>query len=352
MAHKPNDWLRGLWYLAARATDVKAGRVISKQLLSEPILIGRTTAGKLFAIRDVCPHRGIPLSKGTFDGEAVTCCFHGWRYGPDGRCLEIPSLAPGRKVRLDRIRVPDYACLESQGLLWIFFPKHTAKTDTKDIPPAPFLNGLPEDAAPQIFGTVSYPCHADNAAYNLMDPAHAAFIHGSWWWRSKQSRLILKEKILEPAERGWRIARHKVARYNRAYRLLGRDVTSEITYHLPGLRIEEIRGDKHVVFGLSAVTPVSEHASEVTQCFYSDLPWLHWLSPVGRHFIKKFLSQDRGIAVLSDQPKIENFRPIHIPDADIQARYYAQLQAAWRRASDGKAAFHNPVRRQVVRWYS
>ena len=34
--------------------------------------MGRKNDGKLFAMRDLCPHRGIPLSAGWFDGETVT----------------------------------------------------------------------------------------------------------------------------------------------------------------------------------------------------------------------------------------------------------------------------------------
>ena len=41
----------------------------------------------LFAMRDSCPHRGIPLSCGWFDGETVTCKYHGWVFEPgSGQC--------------------------------------------------------------------------------------------------------------------------------------------------------------------------------------------------------------------------------------------------------------------------
>ena len=34
----------------------------------------------LFAIDDVCPHRGGPLSEGYLEGYLVTCPWHGWQY--------------------------------------------------------------------------------------------------------------------------------------------------------------------------------------------------------------------------------------------------------------------------------
>jgi nitrite reductase/ring-hydroxylating ferredoxin subunit len=33
--------------------------------------------GRYYAIDDVCPHRGAPLSEGEIEGEAVVCPWHG-----------------------------------------------------------------------------------------------------------------------------------------------------------------------------------------------------------------------------------------------------------------------------------
>jgi nitrite reductase/ring-hydroxylating ferredoxin subunit len=33
--------------------------------------------GRYYAIDDVCPHRGAPLSEGELEGEAVVCPWHG-----------------------------------------------------------------------------------------------------------------------------------------------------------------------------------------------------------------------------------------------------------------------------------
>ncbi|MEM1050424.1 MAG: Rieske 2Fe-2S domain-containing protein, partial [Pseudomonadota bacterium] len=55
------DLIRGCWYMALPGSDLKPGRMLAKSLLGEPVLIARRTDGTPFAIRDVCPHRGIPL---------------------------------------------------------------------------------------------------------------------------------------------------------------------------------------------------------------------------------------------------------------------------------------------------
>jgi nitrite reductase (NADH) small subunit len=36
--------------------------------------------GKLFAINNVCLHRGGPLGEGELEGQVVVCPWHGWKY--------------------------------------------------------------------------------------------------------------------------------------------------------------------------------------------------------------------------------------------------------------------------------
>jgi nitrite reductase (NADH) small subunit len=42
------------------------------------IAVFRTSAGEVYALRDVCPHRGGPLSQGIVHGTRVTCPLHDW----------------------------------------------------------------------------------------------------------------------------------------------------------------------------------------------------------------------------------------------------------------------------------
>ena len=83
----------GDWYPAMRAAELQRGKTTTALLLGNPLLLGRRNDGRMFAMRDLCPHRGIPLSAGWFDGETVTCKYHGWEFEPcSGQCTQIPSL--------------------------------------------------------------------------------------------------------------------------------------------------------------------------------------------------------------------------------------------------------------------
>jgi hypothetical protein len=61
-------WLRDCWYLALPSRAVGAGRLVPKVLLGEPLVFGRDSTGKIFALRNICPHRGIPLHHGWIEG--------------------------------------------------------------------------------------------------------------------------------------------------------------------------------------------------------------------------------------------------------------------------------------------
>lgn len=52
--------------------------------------------GKFFAIDDVCPHMGAPLSDGHVENGIVTCPWHAWRFRlADGTWADSPRIKIG-----------------------------------------------------------------------------------------------------------------------------------------------------------------------------------------------------------------------------------------------------------------
>jgi len=95
-------------------------RLVTAMLLEVPLVLGRTAEGKAFAMRDSCPHRGIPLSYGRLDGNVVECCYHGWRFDAcSGQCVEIPSLSSQDKLKVERIFAGHFPCEERDGYVWV-----------------------------------------------------------------------------------------------------------------------------------------------------------------------------------------------------------------------------------------
>ncbi|HIP78038.1 MAG TPA: aromatic ring-hydroxylating dioxygenase subunit alpha [Kiloniellaceae bacterium] len=347
--------LHNFWYLVLPAAKLRRGEMRKARLLGEPLLLCRARDGSVFALRDICPHRGIPLSYGRFDGREVECSYHGWRFGADGRCTAIPSLTPDQPMDVGKIRCGAYPCREVQGNIWVYMPEKSARlphADDAGLPPVPELPDL-GDAPPQISISQIFPCDCDQAAFGLMDPTHAAFVHTSWWWKKNATTLRQKEKHFEPAPLGWRMKRHPLPPQNRAYRVfLGNGVTTEIIYALPGLRIELIEGDRHSAAGLTAITPLSETETEVHQALYWTLPWTAPLKPLARRLAHIFLAQDKAVVIKQQEGLAHGPNLMLIDDADTQAKWYYRLKREWLDAAREGRPFENPIKAKTLHWRS
>ena len=113
-------FLWDFWYPVAQSTEIRGQKLVKALLLEVPLVLGRTAEGKTFAMRDACPHRGIPLSYGRVEGNTVECCYHGWRFDAcTGQCVEIPSLTSQDKLKVERIFAGYYPCEERNGYVWV-----------------------------------------------------------------------------------------------------------------------------------------------------------------------------------------------------------------------------------------
>lgn len=349
--------LRDFWYLAMPGRRLPPGAMTHRILLGEPVLLGRTETGEPFALRDICPHRGIPLHYGRFDGREVTCGYHGWKFAPDGSCTEIPSLMPDQDFGVSRIHLRSFPCREVQGLIWVHFGEDGGRGSTEgdgreDPLPDPPVLPISTDARPRVDISMPFPCHADHAAFGLMDPTHAAFVHTSWWWKKKARVLRPKEKEFEPAPLGWRMKRHRLPPENRLYRLFGKVVTTEISYRLPGLRIEHIEGERHTAVGLTAITPLEEGRTEVHQVLFWTIPWLGFARPLLERMARTFLGQDRDVVVRQQEGLAYDPPLMLVDDADTQAKWYHKLKREWLRAREEGRPFRNPIEPATLRWMS
>ena len=110
--------------------------------------------------------------------------------------------------------------------MWVFVP-------AEDVPeaeplPLPMVPGFSDEATPQIAETMPFPCHPDHAVMGLMDPAHASYVHTSWWWRTPRLGRREVTKRYEPAPFGFRMVRYPLRAERPA---------------LPDLRPERLDGD-------------------------------------------------------------------------------------------------------------
>lgn len=344
-----SGFLKNVWYVGLPSQELKAGKAISRKILGEPVVFFRDTQGAAKAIRDICPHRGIPLSYGRMVNDTIECPYHGWKFDGSGTCTEIPSLCPGQDLNPNKIKVRSYPIHEAQGLIWIFVGDKNAEPESA--PKIPRLQAFDSEVKPNLTYVVNFPCHVDHAVIGLMDPAHGPYVHKSWFWRSEKT-MLEKKKNFAPVDYGFQMVRHTPSKNSKAYKILGGAPTTEITFSLPCVRVEHIQVGKRNFYSVTALTPVDETNTRITQLAYWDIPWLSLLKPALHIFSKNFLGQDMD-AVTKQQDGLK-YDPslMLIKDADTQAKWYYSLKTEFHEAQEQKREFVNPVKPTELRWRS
>ena len=318
-------FLWDFWYPALRSQEINGQKLATAMLLELPLVLGRTSEGKAFAMRDACPHRGIPLSYGHFDGKNVQCSYHGWEFDAcSGQCRLIPSLTSHDKLKVERISAGHFPSEERDGYVWVYM--NAPGTKLPDAVPA--VPELPKFSAKFKMTRLAceLPSHIDHGIIGLMDPAHGPFVHQSWFWRSKKS-IHEKSKQFEPIPNGFRMSKHSPSTNSLPYQWLrkitGEAVTTTIDFVLPNMRFEEIRSGKFWFSSRATVTPVRRDCCRIDFVAAWNLPL-----PVSvfRAFAKPFLRQDQETMIQQSEGLKYNPRLMLIDDADRPAKWYFALK--------------------------
>ena len=85
----PTRFARG-WHCLGRSKDFRDGKPHTIKVFGTKVVIWADTKGKLNVLDAYCRHMGGDLSKGEIKGDEISCPFHDWRWGGDGRCKQIP----------------------------------------------------------------------------------------------------------------------------------------------------------------------------------------------------------------------------------------------------------------------
>lgn len=171
------------WFVvgeASQATNVP----VSLRYFGRDMIMYRGASGKVVVMDAYCPHMKTHLAKNTTSyvvldndhvvGDDIRCPYHGWKFGPDGKCNEIPySPAPIPKAA----KIRSFPTQEWGGLVLMW---HDEEEGEPDYDPHP----LPEWEDKtwvnwKIDDLGSLNCHAQEVIDNITDKAHLEPIHGS-----------------------------------------------------------------------------------------------------------------------------------------------------------------------------
>ena len=355
--------LTGFWYRALASEKLQRGQLHKATLLEIPLVIGRDGDGRAFALRDACPHRGMPLSCGWFDGRQVECSYHGWKFDAHtGQCQVIPSLTAEQNLKVERIYAGNYACEERDSFIWVFVPDAVpsgAGFTRREEPqsPAPRVPTFTEKYK-TAYLSADLPCNVDHGIIGLMDPAHGPFVHQAWWWRSRHS-IHEKQKQFEPIPGGFRMSAHTPSSNSAPYKLLrlyadADSITTTIDFVLPNLRFETIRAGKYWFASLTTVTPITRDRCriDVVAC-WNIFRWVPFGPSLLKFVFAKFVEQDRRTMELQSEGLKTNPHLMLIDDADRPAKWYFGLKAAHLEAKRTGAEIKHPMSGPVtLKWRS
>jgi vanillate O-demethylase monooxygenase subunit len=165
-----SGFVRNCWYVAGRSEDFTQSLTAAK-ILGDEIVIFRGENDEPIALEDACPHRKLPLSKGSIQGSTVVCGYHGLTFDCTGSCVAAPTqdnAIPKRAV------VRTYPVEDRWGFLWIWMGDADA-ANTDDIIDIPNFDNPTWGRTAR--GSMSMACNYLYITDNLLDPSHVAWVH-------------------------------------------------------------------------------------------------------------------------------------------------------------------------------
>lgn len=188
-----NETWRYFWHPVCtleelESADTGRGALLNARLLGVDLVIAKLQSG-VVAMNNRCPHRSAKLHLGWNRGDSIQCAYHGWRYGADGQCVEIPS-APEGPIP-NRARAVSYDCEVKYGLIWV---RLDSSADTA-IPPHPAF-GDPEFKC--VLGpSYDWKTHSARRLENFTDLAHFPFVHPETLGKAGHVTYLIPEMRFE-----------------------------------------------------------------------------------------------------------------------------------------------------------
>ncbi len=159
------------WFSVARSHELGVGEVTRVTAFDREMALYRTQSGRPVLQDAFCPHLGAHLGvEGRVVDESLQCPFHGWRFDPDGKCVEIPYC----QEIPERARIRIWHCEEKHGQIWIWFhPENTLPQWA--LPDVPEFDD--ENWTEPRFAEFDVPAHVQDIAENSCDPVHFQYVH-------------------------------------------------------------------------------------------------------------------------------------------------------------------------------
>src|SRR5579864_2624739 len=124
----------------AKRTIADPGAFFTVDVIGEPVVVVRDSAGTLRAFSNVCRHRAGPIAQGAGCRNVFNCAYHGWTYTLDGRLIGTPEVAGMEFFDRSTMGMVPLRCETWEQFIFVNF-------DPDALPLSAFLENIPEAAA-------------------------------------------------------------------------------------------------------------------------------------------------------------------------------------------------------------
>jgi phenylpropionate dioxygenase-like ring-hydroxylating dioxygenase large terminal subunit len=195
------------WYPIIRSEDLAHDTPQKAKVLGCNLVVFRDQEGKARVLSDTCTHRGASLGgawsnvgKPRIVNGCVVCPYHGWEFGGDGECKNIPSIGYGTKPP-PRAKVDSYPVQEKYGIVFAFLG------DAPEDKRPPLLNieeyGQPGWRANSVL-VLEVDYYYERSIENGLDPAHNEFVHPTHGHQGvNRANYNVKPYETEDHNQGW-----------------------------------------------------------------------------------------------------------------------------------------------------
>jgi len=186
-----DDWslLSKHWFPIAVAEDLK-DKPAAARLLDVDLVMFRSEEHIVVA-RDLCPHRGMALSRGWMSEDQIVCPYHGLHFNALGRCTAIPA-DPNAAIP-DRMALTIFPSVERFGLIWTSL--------VGDAPDLPAFDAWDDPDYQQIVcPVVDIAGAAGRQVEGFLDVSHFAWAHTTTF--GDRSNPIVPDYKVERTDRG------------------------------------------------------------------------------------------------------------------------------------------------------
>ncbi|WP_103045140.1 Rieske 2Fe-2S domain-containing protein [Comamonas faecalis] len=229
------------WFMIAEASEIDSYKPQQIRYFGHDFVLYRgRESGKPVLLDGYCCHMQNPLgAKNTtsyvvrdnggtnIEGDNIRCPYHAWRFGPDGKCNEIPYSTDPIP---ENARIKAWTVVESLGAIWMWYDPEGGEPEW-DAPSLPEWDD-PAWVRPKYDHVGLLNQHPQEVVDNICDYAHLGPIHGSTVDRYENE--FIGHKAIQRQCGGHRT-------------LVAQDGTRSIlhtitTYHGPGVLISDLTG--------------------------------------------------------------------------------------------------------------